>query len=479
MIYALYAVLGIIALFLAVVIIRTLSFKPLPAPKLHEDEVSFDKDKAICSLQTLLRYKTVSYRNKSLENDGEFEGLVSKLPELFPHVFEKCTFIRFPDRGLLLKWEGKIHENASVMMSHYDVVPTDDEKWDKPPFDAILEDGVLWGRGALDTKVTFNAILTAADKLISEGFVPERDVYLAFSGCEETNGLGAVHIVDYFHDNGISIGLVSDEGGAVVENMFPGVKAPCGLIGIAEKGMMDVQYRVTTSGGHASAPAPHTPVGILSEACCKVENHPFKSKMTAPVDKMFDTLGRHSTFLYRMIFSNMWCFGWLLDLIAKKSGGEMNALMRTTVAFTQMQGSDASNVVPTDAKMVSNIRINPHDTMESVEAYLKKTVNSDKVEIKVLHGIQPSRISKTDCEEYRRIESAVASTWKGALVSPYLMVQCSDSRHYGKISDRVYRFSAMALTSEERRSIHGNNEKITVDNILKSVEFYIRLLKNS
>ena len=287
------------------------------------------------------------------------------------------------------------------------------------------------------------------------------------------------HPVDYFENNGIRIGLVVDEGGAIVQNLFPGVKAQCGVIGIAEKGMMDVEYKVTTNGGHASAPAPHTPVGILSDACCKVENHPFKSKMTAPVAEMFDTLGRHSTFVYRMIFSNMWCFGWLLDLLAKKKGGEMNALMRTTVAFTQMQGSNASNVVPTDAKMVSNIRINPLDTMESVEAYLKKTVGNDKVDIKVLHGMQPSRISVTDCEEYRRIERAVASTWRGALVSPYLMVQCSDSRHYGKISDRVYRFSAMALSAEERRSIHGNNEKITLDAICKAVEFYIRLLRNS
>jgi len=477
--YALYAVLGAIGLFIAIIIIRALRFKPLPLPTVDGDEVSFDKEAAISNLQTLVKFKTVSYRDPSLEDDGEFEALIAKLPEMYPHVFEKCEFMRFPDRGLLLKWKGKSQGDASVMMAHYDVVPADEAKWDKPPFDGIIEDGALWGRGTLDTKVTLNGILTAADKLISEGFTPERDVYLAFSGGEEVNGKGALNIVNYFYDNKIPVGLVSDEGGAVVENMFPGVKEPCGLIGIAEKGMMDVQYRVTTNGGHASAPAPHTPVGILSDACCKVENHPFKSKMTAPVAEMFDTLGRHSTFVYRMIFSNMWCFGWLLDLLAKKKGGEMNALMRTTVAFTQMQGSNASNVVPTDAKMVSNIRINPLDTMESVEAYLKKTVDNDKVDIKVLHGMQPSRISVTDCEEYRRIERAVASTWRGALVSPYLMVQCSDSRHYGKISDRVYRFSAMALSAEERRSIHGNNEKITLDAICKAVEFYIRLLRNS
>lgn len=477
MIYVLQGLLVAIVLFLAVVILRTLTFKPKKLEEVDKTEEIFDKDKAVSNLQTLVKFKTVSYRDSSLEDDSEFEGLIAKLPELYPNVFEKCEFMRFENRGLLFKWKGKGEGDASVMMAHYDVVPVDESKWDKSPFDGIIEDGVLWGRGTLDTKATFNGVLTSADHLIAQGFVPEKDVYFAFSGGEEINGMGAVNIVNYFYDNNIKIGLVVDEGGAVVENVFPGVKAPCGLIGIAEKGMMDVQYRVTTNGGHASAPAPHTPVGVLSAACCNMENKPFKAHLTAPVAEMFDTLGRHSSFVYKMIFSNLWCFGGLLDKICKASGGEVNALMRTTVAFTQMNGSNASNVVPTDATMVSNIRLNPMDTMDSAKAYIEKTVNNDKVEVTVLRGMNPSRISRTDCDEYKKVERAVASTWQGALVSPYLMVQCSDSRHYGKISDRVYRFSAMALTSEERKTIHGNNERIKVENISKAVEFYIRLLK--
>lgn len=474
---ALYVALGIVALFFAIVIGRTLAFKPKEEVEPDLSEVVIDKERAVKNLQTLVKFKTVSHRDSSLEIEEEFQGLIDTLPELYPNVFEKCQLIKLPNRALLFKWEGKNHGEASVMMAHYDVVPVDEEKWDKPPFAGIIENGVLWGRGTLDTKATFNGVLSAADHLIAEGFAPNSDIYFAFSGGEEINGLGAVNIVNYFKENNIKVGLVVDEGGAVVENVFPGVKAPCGLIGIAEKGIMDVQYRVKSNGGHASAPAPHTPVGVLSQACCNIENKPFKAHMTAPVAKMFDTLGRHSSFVYKMIFSNMWCFGWLFDKICKASGGEVNALMRTTVAFTQMEGSNASNVVPTDAKMVSNIRINPLDTMETVEERLKKTVNNDKVEITVLHGINPSRISETDCDEYRRVEKAVASTWRGALVSPYLMVQCSDSRHYGEISDRVYRFSAMALTSEERKTIHGNNERITLDAISKAVEFYVRLMK--
>lgn len=205
------------------------------------------------------------------------------------------------------------------MMAHYDVVPAEEENWEKPAFEAIIENNVMWGRGTLDTKVTFNGILSAAEALIQKGFVPQNDIYFAFSGGEEVNGPGAVHIVDYFEQNNITPALVVDEGGAVVENVFPGVKQPCGLIGIAEKGMLDLEYRVASSGGHASAPKKHTPVGVLAQACCAIEAHPFQAHITKPVAEMFDTLGRHSSFAYRLIFANLWCFRGLLDAICKKA----------------------------------------------------------------------------------------------------------------------------------------------------------------
>ena len=207
-----------------------------------------------------------------------------------------------------------------------------------------------------------------------------------------------------------------------------------------------------------------------------VEN-PFKAHLTAPAAEMFDTLGRYSSFLYKVIFANIKLFLPVLDLICKKSGGELNALMRTTVAFTQMQGSSASNVIPPEASMVSNMRLNPDDNIDSALEYLKKTVGDENVEISLIHGMNPSRISRTDAPGFDKVASAVASTWKGCIVAPYLMVQCSDSRHWGRISDRVYRFSAMDLTSEERATIHGNNERIRIDCAMRAVEFYIRLMK--
>ena len=471
-----YILLALLGAFIALVAVRTMNFKPKAQPPINQEDVSFDKDAAVDALAKLVKCKTISYSDHSLEDDAEFDKLIAMLPGLYPKVFEVCDFQQLPDRALLFRWPGKTPGDPSVLMAHYDVVPVNEENWEKPPFDAIIEDGVLWGRGTLDTKVTFNGVLFSANHLIGQGFQPEHDIYFAFSGGEEVNGNGAPNIVRYFEEKGLHLAMVVDEGGAVVENVFPGVTAPCGLIGIAEKGMINAQYRCTSSGGHASSPKPHTPVGILARACTRIENTPFKAHIEGPAAQMFDTLGRHSTLLYRVIFANMWCFGWIIDLLGRISGGEMNALVRTTVAFTQMEGSSARNVIPPEAKMVSNMRLNPADSVESALAYLRKVVNDEAVEITALESFEPSPISRTDCEGWEKVSAAVAETWKGCIVSPYLMVQCSDSRHYGRISDRVYRFSAMDLTAAERATIHGNNERIRLETVAKAVEFYIRLM---
>ena len=471
-----FVLLAVIA-FLAVILYRAYQFNPKPQPDPNGEEVNFDKDAAVSALQTLVQFKTVSNVDHSLEDDAEFSKLVASLHQLYPRVFDVCSVTELPDRGLLFRWPGKGPGDPAVLMAHYDVVPVDEDKWEKPPFAGIIEDGVLWGRGTLDTKATLNGILSAANHLISQGFCPERDVYFAFSGGEEVNGNGAPNIVDWFVKRDIHPAMVVDEGGAVVENVFPGVLEPCGLIGIAEKGMMNVEYKVLSGCGHASAPPTATPIDILAKACRKLHGNPFPMHLTKPAAEMFDTLGRYSTFGYKVLFANLWCFAPVLDLFCRFSGGEINALTRTTMAFTMMQGSSARNVIPPEAKIIANMRLNPADSVASATAYLKKTLNDPKVEVTVLESFEPSPISETGCEAWDKVAAAVAQTWKGCVVAPYLMVQCSDSRHYRDLSNHVYRFSAMDLTAEERKTIHGNNERIRLECICKAVEFYIRLIK--
>ena len=468
---------GAIGLLLAVILLRAVFFTPKKQPPVSNEAITFDKDAAVTALQELIKCKTISYNDPALEDDGEFKKLIAKLPGLYPRVFDVCSFQELPDRAILLRWPGKSESAPTVLMAHYDVVPVDESKWEKPPFAGIIENGVLWGRGTLDTKVTMNGALSAANHLIAQGFTPENDIYFAFSGGEEINGKGAANIVEYFIKHHIQPALVVDEGGGVVEKVFPGVKEPCGLIGIAEKGMINVQYSVKSGGGHASAPPVKTPLTTLSQACLSIIKHPFKMHLTKPAAEMFDTLGRHSGFALKLVFANLWLFKPVLDMICKSSGGEMNALVRTTTAFTQAQGSDARNVIPTEASLVSNMRLNPADSVASAAAYLKKVIGNEDVQITILESSEPSPISETNCTAWDKVAGAVAETWRGCIVAPYLMVQCSDSRHYGKLSNHVYRFSAMDLTGEERKTIHGNNERIRLEALHRCVEFYIRLIQ--
>ena len=473
----LISVLSVIAILTVILVVRALAFRANNIEAKPQEALFVNAEKAVSDLAEMIKCKTVSNFNRELEDEREFNKFKTLLPTLFPKVYQECEYTEVGDRGILLRLSGRLHTAPTVLMAHYDVVSANEENWQKPPFLGVIENGVLWGRGTLDTKGTLNGILQAAETLIAEGFVPENDIYFAFGGDEEINGHGASDIVELFSKRGITPALVLDEGGAVAENVFPGVKRPAALVGIAEKGALNVEYSVKDTGGHASAPKAKTPVDRLSSACIAVHKRPFKFKVSEPVAKLFDTLGRHSTFAYRLIFANLWFFSPILNIIAKKQGGELNALVRTTAAFTKMSGSEGFNVIPPYASMTSNVRICPGETKESVLKRIRDIVKDKNVEIREIEGMNPSPVSNTDCEAYERVRSAIMETWQDAIVSPYLMFACSDSRHWCRICSNVYRFSAMTISSEERVGIHGNDERIPIGTVTEAVKFYIRLIK--
>lgn len=467
----------VILVFILTVFIRALLFNPLKVTNYQEEKINTDTEKIIKDMCDMIKCKTVSNRDESLVDLQEFEKFEKLLAERFPLIHKNCSLQKLGKNGLLYKLEGKSSEKPSVCMAHYDVVPVDEQGWDKPAFEGLVEDGFIWGRGTLDTKGTLCAIMQALEQLLKSGYIPQNDLYLSFSGEEEIDGNSCADIVDYLKQIGITPAIVLDEGGAVVENVFPGVKNECALIGIAEKGGVNLEFDCVSSGGHASTPPKNTVTYQLASAMMKIKKHPFKRRFTKPVKEMFNTLGRHSSFGYKIIFANLWCFMPLLDMICKMSGGELNAMMRSTLAVTKLNGSNAYNVLPPKASFGANMRLMEGDTIDSAIEFLTKTIKNDNIKINLVNGSNPSICSNTDCDEFLKLKTAISQTWTDALVSPYLMMACSDSRHYCKITDRVYRFSAMKLSKEERAMIHGNNERIPIDTLIKTVEFYIRFLK--
>jgi carboxypeptidase PM20D1 len=391
---------------LLIVLIRTAMFKPKKKEKKDFPAAEIDKEKAVESLQTLIRCRTVSNVDKSKEDESEFTQLKTSLRTLYPAVFAQAEYQELSPRALLFHLKGSKGDSKhpAVFMAHFDVVDAAEKNWKEPPFEGVRKDGVLWGRGTIDTKGTLNGVLRAAEELLEKGFVPQNDFYFAFAGDEEISGGSAQLAVSYFKEKGIEPLLVLDEGGAVVSGLFPGVEAPIAVIGTAEKGVCALEFHLDGEGGHASAPAAHTPVGKLAALAVSIENHPFKYRLSEPVKEMFDTLGRESTFKYRMVFANLWLFGPILDKTTRKNGGQFNALVRTTAALTMMQGSPATNVIPSEAMIGVNIRLLPGDSVEEAREKLvglakKNGINQPP---KTPVSWNASRVSRTDGEGFEK-----------------------------------------------------------------------------
>lgn len=460
---------------IAVMVFNAVRFKAADNGPRTVEDVKINGDRAQQNLSTLIKFETVSNADYDKTDKAVFAAYRAKLKELYPNVTAASEYKELGNTAMLFKIKGKSSENPSVLMSHYDVVPVEEDRWQHPPFCGEIIDGVLWGRGTIDTKITMVGIMEALEDLLADGFMPENDLYLSFGGDEEVGGISAPAVVDYMEANGIKPALVLDEGGAVVDGVFPGVNKPIAVIGIGEKGIAQVEFTATSSGGHSSTPPVHTAVGKLAKTIVNLENKPFKAQVTEPVAGLFRKVGPHSPFALRMVFGNMWLFKGLLGRLASVLGGEINAMMRTTVAATMAQGSKQHNVLPNVATANVNVRLLNNVNQQQAQAHFDSVCSKD-VTCRFISYQDASPYASTESEAWHKVEKAVGDTWRDAIVSPYLMLAGSDSRRFSRICRDVYKFSAMALSKEERGLIHNDNERIAVEKIDQCVEFFHRLI---
>lgn len=481
----LYALLALLLLFILFILIRAALFRP----KEHfssastfgtgnnvpnsEQKSNIDPERAIENFRKILSVPTVSDYNPENEDEKAFTDFYDLIRELYPLVHEKFELKKIGRRGLLFKLCGRDPGKApSVLMSHFDVVPANPEEWTHHPFKADIADGEIWARGTLDTKSTFCGVMEACEQKMREGFVPEADLYLSFSGEEEAHGTSASQIVDYLDKQGVRPGLVLDEGGAIVDSGFPGLKSNFAVVGIGEKGMMDVYLKSSASGGHASAPPKKNALSRLCESALEIVNNPLPAKFEKPVKEMFDSLGRHVSFGYRIFYANIDIFMPILKLVTKKTGGELNAMFRTTFALTQAKASDRINVIPSNAVFGLNLRTLPGDTRDSIVNHMKNIVEKNEVSVELGYESPASTYSSTDSEGFEKIKKQIYETWPGTPVSPYLMMVATDSRHFHRISDSVYCFCPMEMPGKSRSRIHGVDERIGVEAWKKTLKFY-------
>ena len=482
-------VLGVMILFLiGFVILKTVLFSPPPKKVAGRAFVKIDSQSVAERLGLAVQYKTIANIDQSKIDGNSFLGLHRLFKTLYPQVHSQLQVETVNDYSLLYTWEGKNPDLKPIMLiSHMDVVPADESEeggWTYPPFSGEIADGYVWGRGSLDDKNSVISILEAVEYLLKNDFQPERTVYLGFGHDEEIQGEhGAFAIAELLRSRGVELGSLLDEGGAVIEGFLPDIDTPVGAIGISEKGYLSLKLTVSVVGGHSSTPPKETAIGILAKAIANLENNLMPARLEV-VEFLMGYLGSVLPFTQRMYFANTWLFGGVLKKQLAKSP-ILNATIRTTTAPTIIKAGMKDNILPAKAEAVVNFRILPGDDLRTVYEMVLARINDDRVKVTPLHGDtlegasgwNPTPVADIESPYFLKLSRLIQQAYPEALVLPYLISGSTDARRYGSITENAFRFYPVKLTSVELKSIHGVNERITIDNCGRMVSFYIAYIQ--
>jgi carboxypeptidase PM20D1 len=302
-------------------------------------------------------------------------------------------------------------------------------------------------------------------------------VWLSFGCNEEVSGRAAKDAVALLRERGVEPWFVVDEGGAIVQGALPGVDAPMAVIGVSEKGTVDVDLVARGDGGHASAPRRMGATARLARAILRLERKPFPSHLPDATVDMLERAGAHARMPYAAVFGNARRLRPLLSRVLPRLGHETAALTRTTVAVTQLSGSPGANVIAATARAHVNMRVMVGETVDGAIERIRRTVGDDHVEVSLVSGDEPSPVSPTDDAAYALLESTTADVFPGTVAVPYVMLAATDSRHFHRVWPRVYRFTPFRMSDAQRASIHGVDERIGVRDLLDGVAWYRRLIE--
>lgn len=443
--------------------------------------IALDADAAAERLAGALRLATVSTQDAARFDGAPFRALHAYLAERFPRVHQALQREVVNDYSLLYTWAGTGDGPPAVLLAHLDVVPVDpstEASWLHPPFAGAIADGYVWGRGAIDDKGSVLAIFEAVEHLLAAGYQPPRPVLLAFGHDEEVSGEhGAKAMAERLRERGVTPAFVLDEGGAILEGLFPGVAAPVASIGVAEKGYVTVELTADAAGGHSSMPPPRTAVGRLAAAVDRLQTHPMPSDLDAAMGSSLAYVGPEMAFPMRLLLANLWLFAPLVEWQMAQAP-QTNAVLRTTTAPTIFQGGVKENQLPTAARAAVNFRILPGDSVDAVVEHVRRVVDDPQVGVAVLgHSNEPSPVSDVDGPVFAYLARTVRATNPDVVVAPFLVLGGTDARHYTGLTPNVFRFVPMRTRPDDVPRFHGLNERLAVADYAGMIQFYVQLLQ--
>ena len=362
---------------------------------------------------------------------------------------------------------------ALVLLHHIDVVPADLNFWTVDPLSGDVANGYIYGRGAIDTKGLGIAHLQAFLALADSGLKLNRDILFVATADEEAGGFfGAGWLIENRPDIFANVGYVLNEGGS--GRSFGEDIAV--MVEVTQK--VPLWLRLTALGkpGHGSAPQMQTSVTRLIRGLKRVSETEFPVNVIAPVAQMFEGLAPYQSGADRSNFANLSKAvenpDYLLRLKLTNPGG--HALLRNTCSITTLEGSSKINVVPAQAHAELDCRLLPDQDPEAFLVDLNNIINDKQITIERIMGFTPA-ISRTDTLLYKAIVKVSEQAF-GAPVIPTVAGGFTDSHFFRDLGITSYGYSPFVYAPGEFSGVHGNDERLGVENLKKGVRTLYQLL---
>ncbi len=342
-----------------------------------------------------------------------------------------------------------------MLLHHTDVVPVQREYWDVDPFGGIIQDGHIWGRGALDTKsLGVGQLLTFL--LVKRLGIPlKRDLVYYAMADEEAGGQWGVEWLEKHHPETFDVEYVINEGGGGVTELF-GVQRPVFNVAVAEKGPLWVKLIAEGRPGHASVPHEDNALDRLVRALYKIQMWQRELTVSPLLTEYFQRLTRAGIFQGEPTVDGL--------RKAAEHDPRIRAQLMNTISLTTTQAGIKHNVIPARAEATLDCRLLPGVRPDDFQKELEAIIDDPKVTVeRVFAGW--SEANDFDNELFAVIEQVAREHVEDAVVVPGITVGFTDSRTFRNRGTVSYGFSGSLMDPELGKTVHGHNERMPLDSL--------------
>lgn len=347
-----------------------------------------------------------------------------------------------------------------LFLGHMDVVEALAEDWERPPFQLTSDDTYFYARGTLDNKFGVAQLTSTFIRLRQEGFEPTRDLYLVFSGDEESS-MATTRMLAYDRPDlaQAEFALNSDAGGGHLDATG---KAIAYTIQAAEKTYATWEITVRNPGGHSSRPREDNAIYDLADAIGNIQAYRFPVRHSDMTRRYFEVTGRQKGGELgeaMLAFARDPDDAAAADRLAREPS--YVGTTRTTCVVTMLRAGHAENALPQSATATVNCRIFPGESVDSVEATLRRVVANDAVEFKSIYEATESPVSELREDVLDAVGEAVNRRYPDVQLLAYMESGGTDGMHFRRAGIPTWAVSGIFMNPDEMYA-HGLNERVPI-----------------